>query len=78
VRYEVHIHTFGRPTLKHGPMAGCRGFETHKWVCITERKLRSLDSAKMLADSQTVHAVVVLANSSEKVYDNGRAPGAIL
>ncbi len=71
--YEVAIHGYGRPIIKRGPMAGCVGFEEHKWTRITARPI-GLKRAKELADSQECHSVVLPWMSAGKVYDNGKEP----
>lgn len=73
-RYEVHIHEAGRKVIERGPAAGCLDFPKHRWSIITRRPL-GLASARRIADEQSIHAVVCVWRSSEKAYDNGKAPG---
>lgn len=72
-RYEVHEHAFGRPPITSGPMAGCFAFATHRWVRISRKPL-AFAPARKLADAQTHHAVVAIADTNTKVHDNGKAP----
>ena len=70
--YQVSKHAHGRPTVRIGPMAGCQDFPQHKWLDVG--RLRSKQAAIDLAKSQTVHCVVVVADTCNKVFDNGLPP----
>jgi hypothetical protein len=70
--YEIAKHAHGAPVVRWGPMQGCRDFPQHKWL--TVGKERSKAKAIALAEAQPVHAVVVVAYTSTKVFDNGKQP----
>lgn len=72
--YEVAIHAYGRKRIMRDcPAQGLLEWPQHKWTCITRRPL-GLEKAKALADAQSCHAVVMVWQTAEKAYDNGKAP----
>lgn len=71
--YEVFTHGYGRPIVKHGGAAGLPDFPKHEWINITPRP-SGLARARALADAQPHHAVVVVAHTSQRAYDNGKTP----
>jgi hypothetical protein len=73
MRYEVSVHSYGRPMIRRGPMAGCRDFPQHKWQRINARPL-GLKKAIALAESQAGRAVVTPWQQAGAVYDNGKEP----
>ena len=72
--YEVSGHEHGRRLItRDGPAQGLLEWPQHKWTRVNPRPL-GIARALALADAQPRHAVVVVWQTADKVYDNGKRP----
>jgi hypothetical protein len=71
--FEVAIHGYGKPIVRRGAAEGLPDFPKHTWTRITPRPIGRGRAVNLAAD-HPFHAVVTVWQSSETVYDNGKAP----
>ncbi len=71
--YYVWVHLFGRKVISTGPMSGCYGLMGHEHKC--DQKYRKKADAIAAADAVGCRAVVY-KGQTERIYDNGKEPGA--